>query len=401
MEADPSSPPPPAREWEPDEGSSECRSCHATFNFLRRRHHCRKCGLLFCHDCSLRRAAVPPQHLTAVRVCEKCFEVIEADSKRAHVESGGRDDTPPVLRVHTQPADAKDTYNRAAPWYDVYASFEASHIAAGIAALRVTPGEVVIELGCGTGKAAVELASAVMPREASRRRGSTDGLPVGLYIGIDISEAMLDRARRRLEAAGLSDHSTLIEADATLNATWRPLPLMPRCRPADALFMSFTLELFDTPMIPNVLRSCREALREGGRLVVVCMSRNTGERTALASAVAPPRPNPTPPRAHPLSSSRRLRAISERLLHVPATPALGRRQRRRRLRLGASPVRMGAQRLPAHDRLPSHRLRAPATGGGAGSDGGRVARRLGVADRSGHGDASCRVTWVSGPCSVQ
>ena len=157
-------------------------------------------------------------------------------------------------------------------------------------ALKLVPGEVVLELGCGTGKAAEQLARAVQPG--------------GHYFGLDVSEGMLDRARKRLHSAGLGEASTLIAADATAplpsladapaddkdadenaasGAADRPQPPPPPPLLADCAFLSFTLELFDTPMLPVVLASCRNALREGGRLVLVCMAK--GKRRGFALRV--------------------------------------------------------------------------------------------------------------------
>ena len=40
------------RTWERDDKAERCGRCKAAFNVLRRRHHCRMCGCLFCHSCS-------------------------------------------------------------------------------------------------------------------------------------------------------------------------------------------------------------------------------------------------------------------------------------------------------------------------------------------------------------
>jgi len=37
--------------WIPDKQCDICRSCNAPFDFLNRRHHCRRCGVCFCQRC--------------------------------------------------------------------------------------------------------------------------------------------------------------------------------------------------------------------------------------------------------------------------------------------------------------------------------------------------------------
>ncbi|XP_064105704.1 lateral signaling target protein 2 homolog isoform X5 [Macrobrachium nipponense] len=63
---------PPA--WIPDQDAPRCMSCGASFTMVRRRHHCRNCGKVFCAHCS--QHAVPLPHFgiwKAVRVCNVCF----------------------------------------------------------------------------------------------------------------------------------------------------------------------------------------------------------------------------------------------------------------------------------------------------------------------------------------
>jgi hypothetical protein len=44
--------------WESDAARSVCKECDKAFGLMRRRHHCRTCGLLVCHECSGQPTAV-------------------------------------------------------------------------------------------------------------------------------------------------------------------------------------------------------------------------------------------------------------------------------------------------------------------------------------------------------
>ena len=142
-------------------------------------------------------------------------------------------------------------YNRLSRWYDLLAArSEGRHAEEGLRRLAVKAGEHVLEIGFGTGRCLMSLARAV-------------GAP-GQLSGIDVSDRMLEIARERLRRAGLGDRVLLIRGDAA------ELPFAPAS--FDAVFMSFTLELFGGPRRSAVLAECRRVLRAGGRIGVVAMS---------------------------------------------------------------------------------------------------------------------------------
>ncbi|XP_012287561.1 lateral signaling target protein 2 homolog [Orussus abietinus] len=60
--------------WVPDNNAPRCMACQAVFTVVRRRHHCRNCGKVFCGRCSSNSVPLPRfGHMRAVRVCNKCF----------------------------------------------------------------------------------------------------------------------------------------------------------------------------------------------------------------------------------------------------------------------------------------------------------------------------------------
>ncbi|CAG0914517.1 unnamed protein product [Notodromas monacha] len=63
-----------APSWVPDSSAPDCMGCQAPFTVVRRRHHCRSCGKVFCSKCSRNNVALPHfGHKKPVRVCNRCF----------------------------------------------------------------------------------------------------------------------------------------------------------------------------------------------------------------------------------------------------------------------------------------------------------------------------------------
>ena len=58
--------------WVKDELVDFCKGCDAKFTLSRRKHHCRRCGDIFCAKCSSGVKKLTEGSKRAVRVCDDC-----------------------------------------------------------------------------------------------------------------------------------------------------------------------------------------------------------------------------------------------------------------------------------------------------------------------------------------
>ncbi len=159
----------------------------------------------------------------------------------------------------SQEATARRSYNAMSRVYGLLSdSSEKRFVRTAIEELlRPSAGEHILEPGFGAGQVLVALAELV------GEDGHIDG--------IDISDGMVAQARKRVARAGLEQRVSIRQGSVTA------LPY--KARSFDAVFMSFTLELFSDELIPAVLAQIRRVLKPTGRLCVACMSAESGNAT--------------------------------------------------------------------------------------------------------------------------
>jgi ubiquinone/menaquinone biosynthesis C-methylase UbiE len=146
-------------------------------------------------------------------------------------------------------------YDRISGVYDWLADANEGPVRrAGVAALGVKPGERVLELGFGTGNEVLELAGLVGP--------------AGAVAGIDVSPGMLQVAHEKLAERKPAAAVELTVGDA------RRLPYPDES--FDAVYTSFTLELFPEDDVTLVLAEVWRVLKPGGRVAVVSMATPKG-----------------------------------------------------------------------------------------------------------------------------
>jgi S-adenosylmethionine-diacylgycerolhomoserine-N-methlytransferase len=128
--------------------------------------------------------------------------------------------------------------------------------------LAPPPGGSVIEIGCGTGRNLIVAARA---------------WPDARFYGIDISEAMLETARKNVAKAGLSDRIVFAQGDATAFDAQTLFGVAQ----FDRVFQSYTLSMI--PDWQGALREGAGKLAPGGRLGIVDFGQQEGLPRAFRS----------------------------------------------------------------------------------------------------------------------
>jgi len=121
--------------------------------------------------------------------------------------------------------------------------------------LDIQEGEVVLEIGFGTGCSLVEIARSVGEKEK--------------VYGLDVTFKMVELAKKRVEKEGLAEKVSLCEGNAK-NMSYQDDVF-------DAIYMAGALELLDTPDISRVLEEIKRVLKWNGRIGIASIPKENHE----------------------------------------------------------------------------------------------------------------------------
>lgn len=158
--------------------------------------------------------------------------------------------------------------------------------------LDIRPGQRIVDLGCGTGQTTVDLAGRVGP--------------AGRAVGVDITAALLERARANARAAG-AGNIDFLHADVQSSDIGKGT--------FDGAFSRFGVMFFADPVA--AFTNVHDALKPGAALSFVCWQPVTSNEWMLVPAMAavsvlgtmPEMPAPDAPGPFSLADPDRVRNI--------------------------------------------------------------------------------------------
>ena len=156
-----------------------------------------------------------------------------------------------IIDAPLTPKKVQSLYDFLSYFYEYLTRYESLSKNRGLDVADIHSGDMVFEVGFGTGQ--IVIASAVKVGKD------------GHIFGIDISSKMLKKTRKRVKKRKLTKRVDLQLGDT------RHLPYTSGI--FDVVFTSYLLDLIDTSAISHVLQEFKRVLKPGGRLVVVNMSK--------------------------------------------------------------------------------------------------------------------------------
>jgi demethylmenaquinone methyltransferase/2-methoxy-6-polyprenyl-1,4-benzoquinol methylase len=148
--------------------------------------------------------------------------------------------------IASTPEQLIETYRKKARRYDIASQLyfrQSVHRRAAVRALRLSPGDTVVEIACGTG-----LNFSLIEQEIG---------PEGRIVGVDLTDSMLAQAQHRIAANGWSNVS-LVQADAAEFEFPRDV---------DAILATYPHALL--PASGQIVANGAAALSAGGRWVLL------------------------------------------------------------------------------------------------------------------------------------
>jgi ubiquinone/menaquinone biosynthesis C-methylase UbiE len=162
-----------------------------------------------------------------------------------------------VEATHNDANKVQKYYTWRAGNYDAGSAFEVEHHLEAIRLADIQPGQRLLDAACGTGRATLDLA-----REVGES-GRVDAL--------DLTDAMLDQARAKIEKAGLSNLVFFQQGNA------RQLPYPDNT--FDLLYNGYMFDLIPKEGFLPILKEFARVLKPGGKLVLVNMSKPGPQKT--------------------------------------------------------------------------------------------------------------------------